>query len=334
MSTTRLRAARASDVDANFAFYDLHPPADDFCAEVVAGLEGVPKSLPCKFFYDAIGSRLFEQICELKEYYPTRTEIALLRRHRNDIAALLGRNAHLIELGSGATTKVRILLDSIGGSIGYTGVDISKEHLFLSARSLATDFPHVRVNAVCADYTRPFVLPQGSVTSFAKKVGFFPGSTIGNFTRSEALDFLAGVAGLLGAGGELLIGVDLKKDASILHAAYNDRRGVTAAFNLNLLARINRELGADFDLAAFTHDAPYNRSEGRIEMYLVSERAQTVHIRDRSIRFRRGETIHTENSHKFGAEEFQTLAAGAGFLPIKAWKDDDGLFSLHYLQVR
>jgi dimethylhistidine N-methyltransferase len=333
MSTAGLRAAHKSDVASNFVFYDLQPPADDFCAEIIAGLEGAPKSLPCKFFYDAIGSRLFERICELDEYYPTRTEIALLRRHRNDIAALLGRNAHLLEFGSGATTKIRIILDSIGGEAGYTGIDISKEHLFSSAQSLAADFPHVRVTALCADYTHPFVLPHGSVTPSAKKVGFFPGSTIGNFTRSGALDFLAGVARLLGAGGELLIGVDLKKDPLILHAAYNDSEGVTAAFNLNLLARINRELNADFDLTSFSHDAPYNVSEGRIEMYLVSKRDQTVRVSDRSIRFQRDETIHTENSHKFGAKEFQALAARAGFLPIAVWTDDNELFSLHYLRV-
>jgi dimethylhistidine N-methyltransferase len=334
MPTAQLRAARKSDVAANFAFYDLHPPADDFHAEVIAGLRSVPKTLPCKFFYDSIGSRLFEQICELEEYYPTRTEIALLRRHRHEIAKLVGRNAHVIELGSGATTKVRILLDSAGGTIGYTGVDISKEHLFDSAQSLATDFPKVRVTAVCADYTRAFELPRGVVPPSVKKVGFFPGSTIGNFTRAEALDFLAAIAGLLGAEGELLIGVDLKKDPKILHAAYNDRQGVTAAFNLNLLARINRELAADFDLSAFRHHAPYNVSEGRVEMYLVSQRDQRVRIGDRLIEFRRGETIHTENSHKFGADEFVMLAARAGFLPIANWIDDSGLFSLHYLRVR
>jgi dimethylhistidine N-methyltransferase len=244
----------------------------------------------------------------------------------------MGRSAHLVELGSGATTKVRILLDAVGDRIAYTGVDISKNHLFFAAQSLARDFPHVRVAAVCADYTRPFMLPNSATTS-AKTVGFFPGSTIGNFTRSEARTFLAGLAKILGTGGELLIGVDLKKDPAILHDAYNDHQGVTAAFNLNLLVRINRELGADFDLTGFRHDAPYNAAEGRIEMHLVSERDQTIRVAGRPIEFRRGETIHTENSHKFEVDEFQHLAIGAGFRPVAVWTDERDLFSVHYLRV-
>jgi dimethylhistidine N-methyltransferase len=334
MSTARLRAARASEAAGNFAFFDLHPPDEDFYAQVIAGLAHAPKSLPCKFFYDAAGSRLFERICELEEYYPTRTEVGILRRYRRDIASLIGRSANLIEFGSGATTKVRILLDAIEGPVAYTGVDISREHLLTSARSLAADFLNVRVTAVCADYTRPFALPLASLRTGEKRIGFFPGSTIGNFTRTEARGFLAGVARLLGPGGEFLVGVDLKKDAAVLRAAYNDREGVTAAFNLNLLARINRELNADFDLSSFRHHAPYNEVDGRIEMYLVSEREQAVGVADRSFKFRRGEAIHTENSHKFRIEEFQELADGSGFDAIRVWTDDSHLFSIHYLRAR
>jgi dimethylhistidine N-methyltransferase len=334
MPTARLRAARSGDLAANFSYFDLHPTADDFFAEVMAGLARRPKSLPCKFFYDAAGSRLFERICEIEEYYPTRIEMGLLRRHRREIAALFGPDANVIEFGCGATTKIRVLLDAIGGSVAYTGVDISKEQLVASGHSLAVDFPNVRVAAVCADYTRPFTLPGGTVRSDEKKVGFFPGSTVGNFTRGEARSFLAGAAKLLGPGGEFLVGVDLRKDVAILRSAYNDRGGVTAAFNLNLLARINRELGADFDLSAFSHDAPYNEAEGRIEMYLVSKAEQTVRIAGNAIPFRRGEAIHTENSHKYGIDEFRNLADLAGFEHVRAWTDEGRLFSLHYLRAR
>jgi len=334
MRSARVGAARVIDAAANFDFHDLHPPAGDFTAEVLEGLGRQPKTLPCKYFYDDAGSRLFDRICELDEYYPTRTEIAVLRRYRRDIATLIGSNAHLIEFGSGASTKIRFLLDAIGGSVEYLGVDISKEHLIAATRSLATDFPRVRVTALCADYTREFVLPEGTVRDGAKRVGFFPGSTIGNFTPAEARTFLAGAARLLGAGGEFLIGVDLKKDRDLLEAAYNDRSGVTAAFNLNLLIRINRELGADFDLSAFSHRALYNEPEGRIEMHLASESDQVVSVAGRSFAFRRGETIHTENSYKFAIDEFRTLSGEAGFEPVRVWTDDARLFSVHYLRVR
>jgi dimethylhistidine N-methyltransferase len=333
MRSARLGAARVIDAAANFRFHDLHPPADDFAAEVLDGLGRAPKTLPCKYFYDDAGSRLFDRICEVEEYYPTRTEITVLRRHRRDIAALIGPNAHLIEFGSGASTKIRFLLDAIGGGIDYLGVDISKEHLLAATRSLAADFPRVGVTALCADYTREFVVPEGALRIGAKRVGFFPGSTIGNFTPSEARSFLAGVARLLGAGGEFLIGVDLKKDRRRLEAAYNDRDGVTAAFNLNLLVRINRELGADFDVSAFSHRAIYNEGEGRIEMHLASMRDQVVGVAGRSFRLRRGETIHTENSYKFAIDEFQALSRAAGFEPAHVWTDDAHLFSVHYLRV-
>jgi dimethylhistidine N-methyltransferase len=334
MRSARLGAARVFDAAANFHFYDLHPPADDFAAEVLEGLGREPKTLPCKYFYDDAGSRLFDRICELDEYYPTRTEVAVLRRYRRDIATLIGSNAQLIEFGSGASIKIRILLDAIGGSIDYIGVDISKEHLIAATQALASDFSRVRVTALCADYTHEFSLPEGTARAGAKRVGFFPGSTIGNFMPADGRAFLAGAARLLGTGGEFLIGVDLKKDRGLIEAAYNDRAGVTAAFNLNLLVRINRELGADFDLSAFSHRAVYNVREGRIEMHLASERDQIVSVAGRSFAFRRGDTIHTENSYKFAIDEFRALSEEAGFEPVRVWTDDARLFSVHYLRVR
>lgn len=309
------------------AFHDLEPELEDFEAAVLAGLGGDAKTLPCKFFYDQEGSRLFDRICTLDEYYPTRTEIALLDRRADEIAALMGEGCHLIEFGSGSSVKIRILL---AAPAAYTAVDISRDHLLAAAGQLAGDFPSIEVIAVCADYTRPFDAPRPRARPDAKRVGFFPGSTIGNFTRAEAVAFLATARGILD-GGDMLIGVDLKKDAALLDAAYDDAQGVTAAFNLNLLARINRELGGDFDLAAFAHRAFYNETEGRIEMHLVSARRQHATVAGRTFDFDAGETIHTENSYKYSIAEFQALARCAGFEPLHAWTDADDLFSIHYL---
>ena len=313
-------------------FHDYEPETEGFGAALIAGLERPRKEIPCKFFYDSVGSALFERICELPEYYPTRTETALLEAHRHQIVAELGDHRHLVELGSGSAQKVRILLQAMRPA-AYTAVDISREHLLRSTAALAADHPGLEVHAVCADYTRNFVLPQPASKPDAVPVIFFPGSTVGNFAPADAETFLRRTAALI-RGGDLLIGVDLKKDAAILNAAYNDEDGVTAAFNLNLLARANRELGADFDLAAFAHLAFYDEEEGRIEMHLVSLARQTVRIGDHRIAFADGETIHTENSYKYSVVEFQALAGRAGFAAPQVWVDGDDLFSIHHLRAR
>jgi len=315
------------------AFRDFEPEVTDFESAVLEGLSQVPKSIPCKFFYDQRGSRLFDEICGLEEYYPTRTELAILQRRRADIARLAGPGVQVVEFGSGASTKARLLLGALDRPAAYAAVEISREHLLAATMTLAREFPKVEIMAVCADYTRPFTVPRPQRSPNAPRLGFFPGSTIGNFDPDEAQAFLAGAAGLLGTGSGLVIGVDLKKDTAILHAAYNDARGVTAAFNLNLLARINRELGGTFDLRRFAHEAIYNAPAGRIEMHLRSRIEQEVKVRGRRFAFSAGETIHTENSYKYGIGEFHSLAAAAGFRPVETWTDERGLFSLHFLRV-
>ncbi len=302
----------------------------DFGRALIAGLKASPKSLPCKFFYDEAGSILFDQICELPEYYPTRTELALLEARATDFAALIGPDAELVEFGAGAGRKVRILLDALERPHGYLPIDISGDYLQGVADKLDADYPELRVRLVIADYTKPFALPAKS--SGARRVGFFPGSTIGNFKRAEAIAFLRMAADKL-AGGGLLIGVDLVKDPSILHAAYNDSAGVTAAFNKNILARANAELGADFDLDGFAHYAFYDPRAQRIEMHLVSLARQRVHLLGQDILFAEGETTHTEDSHKYTLDGFRALAVEAGFSPRAAWTDPDHLFSIHWLEA-
>ncbi len=321
----------ASDIPDITAFHDFEPVLDDFQTAVVAGLSGGSKSLPCKFLYDEEGSRLFDRICELEEYYPTRTETRILRDYANEISELAGSARHLIEFGSGSSIKVRILLNALARPAAYTALDISRDHLLRSAASLAGEYAGLDVIAVCADYTRRFEMPRLAGRPDATRVGFFPGSTIGNFTPEEAVDFLANALDLLD-GGDLLIGVDLKKDAGILNAAYNDSLGVTDAFNLNLLTRINRELGGGFDVTAFTHHAFYNPDQGRVELYIVSGKQQSVRVAHQEFNFTEGERIHTEYSYKYSVEEFQDLAARAGFRPAQAWVDDNNLFSVHYLR--
>jgi dimethylhistidine N-methyltransferase len=317
---------------ARFAFHDLAPGEESFRDAVLCGLSRPRKSIPCKFFYDARGSWLFEEICRLPEYYPTRTEIAIIEENSTDIAAQMGPYCRLIEFGSGASQKVRILLHALDRPAAYVPVDISREHLRDAAIGLAEDFPTVPVIAVCADYTRPFPLPPlpGAV---GKRVGFFPGSTIGNFEPDAAAGFLANYARILGPGGEMLIGVDLKKDPEILDAAYNDRAGVTAAFNLNLLERINRELEGDLDIDRFEHVAFYNPPEGRVEIYIRSLADQKARIAGRCFHFAAGELVHTEYSYKYSVEEFRALAARAGFRPIDTWTDAADLFSVHYFRL-
>ena len=314
-------------------FVDHHPRTADFRREVLEGLGASPKRLSPKFFYDKRGSELFERICELEEYYLTRTETAILDSHSEEIAGLLGAGCLLIEYGSGSSRKIRILLDALAGDLSYVAIDISREHLLAAAADLAEAREGLEVIAVCADYSKPFPLPTPQRSGSGKRVVFFPGSTIGNFSPREALDFLRTTAKQLGPGGSMLIGVDLKKKEKILHAAYNDSEGVTAAFNLNLLTRINRELGADFDLSAFEHRAVYNAAEDRVEMHLVSRKTQSVDVDGTAIRFFQGETIHTENSYKFSVEQFRDLAEDGGFKHARTWTDPDNLFSLHYLTV-
>lgn len=314
-------------------FRDDGPEIEDFKTAVLDGLRATPKTLPCKFFYDKAGSELFDRICVLDEYYPTRTEFALLERHGAELAELIGAGCHVIEFGSGSSTKIRLLLAALERPSAYTAIDISGEHLIEAADALAQAFPEVSVDAICADYTKALEITNFDHTETAPRVGFFPGSTIGNFGPEEARAFLERAADTLGPGAAMVLGVDLKKDESLLIAAYNDRDGVTEAFNKNLLARINRELDGDFDLAAFRHEAPYNREHGRIEMYLVSRQKQTVSVDGHAIAFAAGESIHTENSHKYTIEDFRTLARDAGYRPVAVWTDANAMFSVHFLRV-
>ena len=318
-------------VTALRAFVDLAPAPADFLGEVLRGLGSAPKTLPCKFFYDAEGSRLFERICALPEYYPTRTETAMLRAFGGDIAAALGPEVQLIEYGCGSTAKVRIVLDALERPAAYVGVDIARGQLLEATGRLAADYGALAVYALCADFARPFELGTLGPVPGARRVGFFPGSTIGNFGPEEAREFLAGAAHAVGSGGMMLVGADLKKNPALLHAAYNDSQGVTAAFNLNLLVRINRELGGDFDLAAFEHRAFFEPAAGRIEMHLVSRVDQEATVAGRRFRIARGETLHTENSHKYEVAQFQDLARRAGWSPVRVWVDEQRLFSIHLL---
>lgn len=314
------------------ALIDLAPPMGSMRSEVLDGLARPNKALPAKFFYDRRGSELFDKICTLPEYYPTRTEMAIMHAHREAIADALGHGCVVVEFGSGSSEKIRLLLDNLENPQGYMPIDISRTHLKAAADKLSQDYPEISVTAICADFTERLELTPPSLGD-GRPVGFFPGSTIGNFTPEEALNFLEDAAGLLGRGGGLLIGVDLKKDPAILHAAYNDSKGVTAAFNLNMLSHINRELGAGLDLESFRHYAFYNVRAGRVEMHLVSTCDQTVDVAGTMVTFREGETIHTENSYKYTVSEFEDLARSAGFRPAYCWCDEGELFSVHFLEV-
>lgn len=303
-----------------------------FLEDVLDGLGQAEKTLPAKYFYDERGSKLFDEICELEEYYPTRIETALLAHHAQDIAARVGKGVTLLELGSGSSTKVRLLLDRLDQPAAYIPVDISKEHLQISAARLAADYPGLKVIPIFADYVQGFPVTVEGGPEHA--LAFFPGSTIGNFHPVEAQAFLARLGRQLGTGSRLLIGVDLKKSRERLEAAYNDAAGVTAAFNLNLLERINRELDGTFDLDGFEHMAFYNEECGRIEMHLKSLHAQTALVAGVPFRFEEGETIHTENSYKYSVEDFRKLAHTAGWSAEETWTDDESLFSIHLLSSR
>jgi dimethylhistidine N-methyltransferase len=329
MGAARLGTARSEAIE----FFDKHPDLGDFRSEVLTGLGLSQKQIPPKYFYDRRGSQLFEQICDLDEYYPTRTEVSILEHNSAQIAGLLGDDAVLIEYGSGSSRKIQILLDAVSGHGTYIAVDISKQHLIHSAGELAQAYPELNVIAICADYSKPFSLPPDAALSGKSRTAFFSGSTIGNLDPADALAFLKNTAAMVGPGGSMLLGVDLKKNAQILNAAYNDSHGVSAAFNLNVLARINRELGADFDLSAFAHRAFYDQPKGRIEMHLESLAEQSVQLGGTVISFRKGETIHTENSYKYSVEEVRALAANGGFQTAYIWTDPNDLFGVFYLTV-
>jgi dimethylhistidine N-methyltransferase len=313
------------------ALADAHLPDEQtsaFARDAVGDLSQHPKRLSPKYFYDATGSELFEAITRLPEYYPTRTELGILRDRGSEIATIIPKGAALIEFGAGATTKVRLLLEKCAFG-AYVPVDISGDFLHAQAEELRRDFPGLAVYPVAADFTAPFALPA-EIASLPK-VGFFPGSTIGNFEPHEACGFLKSAHDILGKGAQMIIGADLEKDERVLYDAYNDAAGVTARFNLNVLVRINRELGGNFDLSAFTHRAIYNRERHRIEMHLFSKKTQTVRMLGTTFSFRPGESIHTENSYKYSIPRFAALARDSGWMVGESWTDPKGMFSVHAL---
>ena len=303
---------------------------DEFFQEVVQGLHGRPRRISPKYFYDSKGAILFEEICEQPEYYPSTTEVEILETYAKEIAANINPNCILIEPGSGSCEKIKMLMDEIRPA-AYVPVDISHEQLQSAASDVAATYSWLKVHAICADITAGISLPD--VLQADRCLVFYPGSSIGNFDPEDAVEFMATLAAVAGQGGSLLIGVDLVKDHATLNAAYNDAKGVTAEFNLNLLHRINRELDADFDVEAFDHYAFYNEIENRIEMHLISTRVQDVSISGHTFKFVAGDTIHTESSYKYTQDSFHALAESAGFQPVNYWTDAAGLFGLYLLRV-
>jgi dimethylhistidine N-methyltransferase len=337
MNLNQQQKSETSAARRGLRFFDDQPVALDILTEVIVGLSQPQKVLPAKYFYDEKGSKLFEAITQLPEYYPTRVEINLLREHRNAIAQLLKEDVWLLEYGSGASLKIRLLLQAIRPNC-YVPMDISKDFLLASAESLMEDYPWLNVYAACVDYSQPVRLPADMITS-AQKLGFFPGSSIGNFSPQEAQIFLQGVRSTLGKDGAMLIGIDLKKDKDVLEAAYNDCQGVTAAFNFNILHHINGVLGTQFNTDYFEHKAIYSEVKGRVEMHLVSTMDQIVKISDNSnpdgesknIIFKVGDSIHTENSYKYSKQGFTDLVEGAGFEVRECWSDEKDYFAMFYL---
>ena len=310
-------------------YLEMESDLEAFARDVAAGLSKPQKSLPCRYFYDARGSQLFEEITALVEYYPTRTEASILRDCAAEIAARTKPGSCLVEFGSGSSAKTQIILDALPQLAAYVAIDVSESALEEARARLAQLYPLLRVECVVADFGADFTMPRDLLG--APRLGFFPGSTIGNFEPAQAQKLLGHFAQTLGPGSRLIIGVDLEKDPAILLPAYDDARGVTAAFNLNLLARINRELGADFDLTAFRHLARWNANAGRVEMHLESLRDQSVRVQGDVVHFARGETIHTENSHKWKVDRFGALAQRSGWLSGSVWCDSASLFSVHEL---
>lgn len=313
------------------------PPSDgtrrEFLADVLAGLRDMPKRISSKYFYDQRGSQLFDRICQLEEYYPTRCELSIMDEFAHEMGVQIDAGAMLVEFGSGSSVKTRYLLDSLLDPVAYVPIDISGEHLRQTSDRLAEDYPHIEVLPLCADFTQSYSLPNSRRAPTHAAV-YFPGSTIGNFVPARAVELLRSIAEVCGPGGGLLIGIDLKKDVATIEAAYNDALGVTAQFNLNLLARINRELDADFDTGGFAHRAWYNHEMGRIEMHLESRRAQVVTIGGELIEFAPGETICTEYSHKYAIDEFAALAATAGLKYRRHWSDKHSYFAVVHLVVK
>ena len=318
----------------NFQLHDYQPDIEDLRTVVINGFKQTPKQLHPKFFYDDVGSMLFDQICEQPEYYIPNVERQIFEDNAADITARLGEDCTIIEPGAGSTKKIRFLLENMSANFPHTYVpmDISAEPLRESAQRLAKDYPHLSVHAVCVDHTKPFALPDDIPEQ--NRLFFYPGSSLGNFKPSEAISFLQDLRSRVGDDGGLLIGIDTKKSLDVLNRAYNDKAGVTAAFNLNLLKRINSELGANIPLANFAHSAFYNQEKGRIEMHLVSKKEQTLQILDQTFHFDEGETIHTENSYKYTVDEFQALSDQAGWKLDKVWLDDDNYFSVYFLRTR
>ncbi len=311
-------------------YLDLAPKIDSFAEEVIQGLTQQPKMLPSKFLYDGRGSQLFDQICELEEYYPTRTEMSILSDNMPDILDALGHSAILIEYGSGTSTKTRLLLDNLTDADSYVPIDISREHLISASEHIQKSYPHLTVLPVCADYSQRIPLNLNP-TPGSRITVFFPGSTIGNFENAEAIEFLSRLCSIVGPGGGILIGVDLVKDTDTLTAAYDDALGVTALFNQNILMHINARMAGCFDPHMFAHRALWNEAEQRMEMHLESRARQTVVLGDTVISFEEGETILTEYSHKYTLESFAALAEKAGFTVDHVWTDPDQLFSVQYL---
>jgi dimethylhistidine N-methyltransferase len=312
--------------------HDFEPEREAFLAEALDGLQQSPKRLPCKYFYDAEGSKLFDRICALEEYYPTRTELRIMRLHAEEMARALGPDLLLVEYGSGSSAKTRLLLDRLTRPVAYVPVDISREHLLETASALDSQYPHLPVLPVCADFTRDFDLPAAARKPTRTAV-YFPGSTIGNFSDEKASALLSGIRARVGEGGAALVGADLVKDRRVLERAYDDAGGVTASFNLNLLRRMNRELGADFELDAFSHRAVWVEEAGRVEMHLVSLVEQVAHVGGSRFHLARGERICTEHSHKYTLPGFAALARRGGFRVERVWMDPEGLFSVQLLRA-
>jgi L-histidine N-alpha-methyltransferase len=313
--------------------HDLHPEPDDLLSEVLAGLGSEQKTLPCKYFYDAEGSQLFDRICELDEYYPTRTEVGILSQRASEISKAVGERALVIELGSGSSTKTHGILRALANPVGYVPVDISRDHLSEAAERIAIQFPGLPVWPVCADFNVEIDLPDYEIEE-RRRLIFFPGSTIGNLDRAARLTLLRRIFDLRGpSGGQLLIGIDLVKDIAQLENAYDDAEGVTAAFNRNLLHRINRELDADFDPYRFAHRAHFDTDRSRIEMHLVSELDQLVKVDGQTFHFELGESICTEYSYKFTVDGFGALAAEAGWSLERSWTDRENLFATLLLRT-
>lgn len=310
--------------------FELSTHSKSVLEEVLPGLKDTKKHLPSKYFYDERGSELFEEITRLEEYYLTRRELGIMRNHLKEITVQIGEQSVLVELGSGSSQKTRMLLNELPELAGYVPVEISETYLANVVQSLNKEYPNLTIKPVCADYTEPFQVPEFN-PSTGNYVLFYPGSTIGNFRHEEARRFLSRVSRILNYGGGMLIGVDLKKEKKILEAAYNDRKEITAAFNKNILIRLNREIHTDFNINHFRHRAFYNEDKGRIEMHLISEKDQSVSIGNEQIHFKKGESIHTENSYKYSLSEFEELVQ-PWFSVQNVWTDEQNYFSVQYLK--